>query len=407
MSRPLTQPQFRRATFLAADFFCVGIAGGLRQESCPPNGNAEMEIFQDPALKRCYRTVKKLGRAAGAVFSEEMIDHLEERARHFDKVTGFKGLSDAFVELRSAREWILDIVDAISEEVSRLAREGSSMISLSSPRSAPCSVVEFQLEGPTVKDAWNSNSISRDHESQANVNARLPDTEHRRLPVFHGTGSLRGLSLADKVFERLGDIRTGNDHRHQQAQVVPTHESLPIVSTTFSPLRAFLWALFYSEVIQSVPIGDWNIGEKKQWECQGHTHAGVTVCEFLPSICATEKPRQTVYLTPEGRESAWYEIVRRLDASELGTAIPSEIIWSQLSPIHGTAQKEWPNVIHSQEFGTIRKTLASCVRQWWGSVWFGGSIGLLRESYRRTYSISFKQVDRAVPVVPQFMRIGL
>ncbi|KAK0627581.1 hypothetical protein B0T14DRAFT_563371 [Immersiella caudata] len=437
MDRPLTKAQFHRATWLAAGFFSESIAAELRQKPCPPHGyhdptiidailsSAHMETFQDLSLRQCCRSVKKFLRAVGEVFSNEILDHFPERAKHFDKISGVRGLSDAFMEQKSAQEFVLDIVDAISDVVSELAREelpaspAPSITPTPSTFEEPledprCQVVEIQLEGPTIRDAWDANAKTRHLEKPATLAAGLTpkDTEFQSLPAFHGTGPLRGLNQEDKLAERLGYIFTGGGHRHQQTQVAPTYDCLPVVSTTFSPLRAFLWAVFYSTVIQSVPIAGYEARGEKPWECLGHAHAGATVCEFRPSIVASKDPYQTVYSIPEGRESAWYQVVQHLDAlpkAKLTTLPTPSLLWEQFSQLHGGAGKGWPNIIHCKEFGAVRKTLSSCVQQPWRSVWTDISIDLLNKSHVQTYSITFKQKDRtSPPPVPGFkMRIGV
>ncbi|KAK4450813.1 hypothetical protein QBC34DRAFT_66033 [Podospora aff. communis PSN243] len=306
-----------------------------------------MEIFQDPSLRRCYRTVKKFLRAVADIFSDEILDHFPDRAKHFDKISGVKGLSDAFVEQRSARELVLDIVDAISDVVSELARKECPVKPAPSvtptpsaceemPDDSSCSVVEIQLEGPTIKDAWASHAKAKELEKQASLAGTLTpkDAEFESLSVFHGTASLRGLDQKDALAERHGEIRTGEGHRHQQAQVVPTYDCMSIVSTTLSPLRAFLWAKFYSEVIRCVPIAGYDSRENMSWDCRGHAHAGATVCEFRPSIVASKDPYQTVYIIPEGRETAWYELVRYLDAmsTKFKTMPTPSRLWEEFFP---------------------------------------------------------------------------
>ncbi|KAK4169559.1 hypothetical protein QBC43DRAFT_307977, partial [Cladorrhinum sp. PSN259] len=201
------------------------------------------------------------------------------------------GLADKFIGLRPARESILDVIEGIAHwaeeaaakqvqfrpaqpntitltsaqesaeqgsEQEHPSAEGSSGVVVRSTTGLPsanaetCPIIQLQLEGSTILEAWNENPTTRAIEQLANRHERDADPTHfsfRALPVYHGTDAAIGLS-----FLRIHKIRRGMLYGSAaENQVAPRHPSLQILWTGFSPLRCFLWAAFKSDVLQPVP----------------------------------------------------------------------------------------------------------------------------------------------------------
>jgi hypothetical protein len=137
----------------------------------------------------------------------------------------------------------------------------------------------------------------------------------RALPVYHG---------ADRVIEACenttSDIRRGCVQLFvNHNQVAPTSGNvLPVVWTAFSPLRCFIWAALKGEVLSQVPTGTSKDKLQRSWDCaplsgsgSPHTHSGVTLFKFLPSLPSAFG--QTHYVMPKGREAKWARICRSRD----------------------------------------------------------------------------------------------
>lgn len=73
----------------------------------------------------------------------------------------------------------------------------------------PCPVVQLQLEGPTVLEAWNANPTTRAMEQLANSHERDVSPTHisfQALLVYHGTRATQARpreGMADIVNGRL------------------------------------------------------------------------------------------------------------------------------------------------------------------------------------------------------------
>ncbi|KAN0075137.1 hypothetical protein V8E54_007748 [Elaphomyces granulatus] len=105
-------------------------------------------------------------------------------------------------------------------------------------------VRQVRLKGPTIRQAWFDNKQLRDLEPSTHF---TPE-EFGGYDVFHAVS------------------RTMN----QMAPPV-----LPVAFTSFSPLRAFLWATFKASLYLNVPNQQMQNKMRMKWSVQGTQYEGL------------------------------------------------------------------------------------------------------------------------------------
>ncbi|KAK0722856.1 hypothetical protein B0T26DRAFT_237675 [Lasiosphaeria miniovina] len=167
----------------------------------------------------------------------------------------------------------------------------------------PCSVIQLELEGSTILEAWNGNQTTRAMEQLANSYERGADPSNfsfRALPVYHGTDALRGIP----TFEMQATVRYGLLYGSVAAnQVASPSPCLPVLWTGFSPLRCFLWAAFKGDVLQLVPNATVGNKLKMPWKCGDHEHVGILVFKFQPALPSALG--EASYIIPPRLEQEW------------------------------------------------------------------------------------------------------
>ncbi|KAK0655242.1 hypothetical protein B0T16DRAFT_8003 [Cercophora newfieldiana] len=391
--------------------------------------NIPMDALASPNLSLPPKCIDDFLFSMQQILSSDASELIRSQAQAFDESVGIHGLADKFIGLRPAREAMLDVIDGIAHwaensaaqavpfhpeqaDPSTLASgqqhanqpgneerhpsaEGSSTMVLGSTtgqpsaNTEPCPIIQLQLEGSTILEAWNGNPTTRAMEQLANMHERNADPTHfsfRALPVYHGTDASAGFA-----FQGSDEIRHGMLYGSVTAnQVAPRHPSLPILWTGFSPLRCFLWAVFKSDVLQPVPGPTVQSKLKTSWKCGDHEHVGVLLFKFQPALPSA--PGEASYIIPPGREQEWTTLAR----AQTGSGAP-ESWWRQFAPIHRKVQPTWPETIHCREYGAQMSMLLPYIKQFWTTVWFGTGITTLQASHQVTYSISFTQPRLEAP----------
>ena len=148
-------------------------------------------------------------------------------------------------------------------------------------------IVQVELTGPNITTAWKNNSTVVNRQYNTNYTLLKLETTYA-LPrdktpadagsydVFHGTNRhLTGLpDWPDKWHSRALNLR-GAD---QACQMNPM--GVRVVYTSFSPLRAFLWAAFKDHIYRNVPGTIDREFMSSTWTTQGRTYRGVAVFAF-------------------------------------------------------------------------------------------------------------------------------
>ncbi|KAK3346239.1 hypothetical protein B0T25DRAFT_272983 [Lasiosphaeria hispida] len=372
------------------------------------------------------------------ILSGRTAEHIRCQAYAFDDLAGIKGIANEFIRQRPTREAMFDIIHSVASWAEEIARqtvpfdaeqagrhpsasdqdhasdqhhsnhhedEKGSLASVTpltvdstpvaaqpSPTTGPCPIVQLNLNGMTILEAWSGNLTTRAMEIAANSHERGANPSHfsfRALPVYHGTDAFQRVAYPGMAQE----IRRGLLHGSVTSnQVAPPHPCLPILWTGFSPLRCFLWAAFRGEVLQPVTCA--TVGTKlgMPWRCEDHEHVGILLFKFRPSLPSA--PGQASYVIPSGREQEWASLTQGVPE---GGTVGVGAQWRLFSRIHGNAHSTWPEAIHCREFGQQLTMLSAYVKQFWRTVWFGDGITALQESHEVTYSISFTLARANVP----------
>ncbi|KAK3292618.1 uncharacterized protein B0H64DRAFT_407178 [Chaetomium fimeti] len=443
----LAGDQFKHAVTNAARYFAEPASSTLRHKVVAGNyGILEVlnwtvfnTVFTNPNLKfdKSPASISEFLSLVEPIFSSSFLAEINAQARAFDAVAGITGLSDVFIEARPAREAIRDLIQSIAVQCAKEAVEAvplpgqtegtapqppATKRAATSPTLPPlpppaptealpdtdspldqgprCSLVQIDLEGTAILDAWGHNATTREMERialSAGPSATPSSPEFKALPVYHGTDS-----FCTAVWEEQDTaLQTGALAGHSRDnQVVPTSNRLPVVWTGFSPLRSFLWAAFLAEVLSPVPTGVAKQKLQSPWSCRDHTHTGVLLFKFRPTLPSALG--QSVYVLPKGREAQWNTIRSqtkgKLPSTSLNTETAVKYMWDMFSSIHGGATNSWPNALHCHEYGEkLRLALPWTL---WRTVWFAEGIEALNSSHEVTYVISFKEAV-SNPSVPQ------
>lgn len=421
----------------AAQFFVPSVAEVVRRLVPGNYGVAEAvwhviisRAYNDKNLDVAPSSVLDFVRATEDIFSAQLHETLIDRAIAFNEVSGLQkagyAVSDIFIREYSTLKWmalITNFVAAHCEEVVAVqknatgaapdvptprpgtsttaaqqtttgaapVRPGASTVAAgSSTTTTPssCPIVQIELEGSTILEAWMGNSRMQELEREASERVESFDPSRGScLPVYHGT------PFPPAAYNlHLPSHRQSNLHGSvSRNQVAPASECLPVLWTGFSPLRCFLWAVFRADVIPNGVIHHIPEPLAKTWKCEEHGgHKGVGLLKFYPLQPAP--PGLSWYIIPRGQEPAWTERCQAWtepDALFVDPPITRETVWDFFRDFHGGNPATWPHVLHCREFGDQRRLLSDFTQQLWRTVWAGEGIQRLNESHEITFAISF------------------
>lgn len=360
------------------------------------------------------------------IFSSATIDQIRTRASQFDKLTGFPGLADTFIALNSVRHNVIEIITRLVDWADKMATDAGPAPPSSNTNPPPepantlptiattitaneeevagashpstmditdenlpreqCPIIQIHLEGASIKEAWANNTTCHTIETLANRPPTSNTPAHMnfgQLPVYHGTDAFCRVPMAGA----LEALRTGRLRGSvTQNQVAPRVDCLPVLWTGFSPLRCFLWASYPAEVLTPIPNATAMGRLGRIWNCGQHEHTGITLFKFRPTLPAAFGQR--FFVIPPGQEAQWNSICSQ--TRFVGAQGTPETWWSRFVGIHHNSPTTWPEAIHCQEFAEQRAMLASFIRQFWRTVWWGDGISSLTNTHEVTYAISFQ-----------------
>jgi hypothetical protein len=241
---------------------------------------------------------------------------------------------------------------------------------------------QITLVGPNLLEAWNRLSFTRNLESSCLQSSTWTPSQPGGSYVYHGTAEHLAQppfisSLASRPFRGLqGTVR--------QNQITPAQKSLPILWTSFSPFRAFLWAVFAADIVRLVPGPSGQHRLTSSWQCGDRTYYGVVVIQF--SSIQPNPPGCTSFTIPIGKEGHWMDIAR---AGATTTIEPSSAL---------SKGSEWPDLMHGLEPLVSRQNLGLYIKQFWRTVWFGGGIEALNCRHQQSLAIRyFLEPDSPAP----------
>jgi hypothetical protein len=226
-------------------------------------------------------------RTISPAFDLKYLKEFEASCYHFDHISGSftspcstssstsrhdpaPNLSDSFICCLDFDSWITDICQAIALYCFKTITPGRKHTHRAIPQydgpsdMEPLSQVgvvddggpfkQVTLVGPNLFEAWNRLSFTRNLENMSRRSSTWTPSQPGGLYVYHGTAAhieLPGfiLALADRPFNGL----RGMSQRNQITPALgPGGINMPVVWTAFSPLRAFLWAVFRGEVVSNI-----------------------------------------------------------------------------------------------------------------------------------------------------------
>ena len=265
------------------------------------------------------------------VFNAQYAEHFIERAAWFDRISGVEdSITNAFLQLEPLYTLLERVAEGMSTAAESIAAaelsQGPTATAVArryDPGSNPgqassgCPIINIELSGTTIRAAWRANAITKGMEDDATEPVRRDPfwapSQTAHLAVYHSTaGPQTGdFSFAESAFvlahfDRVIDVLRGSVSPNQ---VVPVHSSLPVVWTSFSPLRAFLWASFVVEVLSDIPQDTVSRRMGQTYDCPRsplHAHSGVRLLEFRPRLTGSEDQR--VFIMPRGVEDQWYRL---------------------------------------------------------------------------------------------------
>ncbi|KAJ3542759.1 hypothetical protein NM208_g3927 [Fusarium decemcellulare] len=455
---------FAQAAKLAAPYFQPNIAATIRRFIAGNYGLAEPILHKlsvDHSDLSVAEGIPHFCTMTSAIFSEEYHRGLIRRATAFDdfcresSVTGDEdGISNVFIQEKPIVCWVVEIVKVIAADcestaegrnatVQQCGNEGphasnsvltrellptdlasGPVIDDVRPEDAStdvqppttrvsCPIIQIDLQGTDLWQAWRNDPITRDMEAAATPRmiggGSWSPASSRTLPVYHGTSNNLTSAEYRAAYTIREAARSSSSFRGLEGhvnfnQVTPADPMLPIVWTGFSPLRCFVWAAWRADVIGDLRPGGEAMGKlSKRWECGDHEHAGLFLYEFHPFPA----PGITQYIMPEGQEQAWYD--RRLTIENermFAHADSSSDLWALFSGFHHNDPSAWPEALHCKEFGPQRNQLEPHVKQLWRTVWFGQGIGTVNRSHHASFAISM-QLAQMTPIQQEPLEVNL
>jgi hypothetical protein len=258
-------------------------------------------------------------------------------------------------------------------------------------------IQQINLEGLTVVDGWTAHNTTRQLSGlRAGQQLRhdpmtLDSTWSPAQPgsnfVYHGTASQYQASMwPDQFEERPFNALAARQNINQLAP----KDAGPVVFTSFSPLRAFLWAAFTTHLPANIPYREDLFHMQKPWMARGRSYQGVVVFQFRSPQPAPQG--LSYYIIPRGLETRWGQ---KSTQTGRGDVRPGNV-WQYYREIHGQDGTSWPDLVHGLEYGSQRTLLAPFHTNMWRTAHkYGPAVDQLNAGHRGTYAISFRQSDRS------------
>jgi hypothetical protein len=364
-------------------------------------------------------------RTVSPAFDHKYLMEFEARCSHFDHIVGSlappsstssstprddpaPNLSDTFICWLDFESWVAEIGWTIALYCFETTTPGRKHTHRAIPQYDGPSDMEplpqagvvddggpfkqVTLVGLNLSEAWNRLSFTRDLENMSRQSSTWTPSQPGGLYVYHGTAehiSIPGfiVSLARRPFVGL----VGKTRRNQIAPAVGRDAgNIPVVWTAFSPLRAFLWAVFKGEVVGHVgdiPSPTMQFKSNKPWHYGNKTYEGVLVLQFSSS--QPSPPGCSSYTIPTGKEDQWTDIAMGSN-NVVATIESTKNLWARFATFHRQAKgSEWPGVVHGFELRASRQCLQRSTKQLWRTVWSGQGIQSLNSCHTQSLAIRY------------------
>jgi hypothetical protein len=315
-------------------------------------------------------------RTISPAFDLKYVKGFEASCYHFDHISGSltpssstssstsrhdaaPNLSDSFICCLDFHSWITDICQAIALYCFKTITPGRKHTHRAIPQYDGPSDMEplsqagvvddggpfkqVTLIGPDLFEAWNRLSFTRNLENVSPQSSTWTPSNPGGLYVYHGTAAHFEdpnfiVALANRAFNAL----IGRSRRNQITPALgPGGGNMPVVWTAFSPLGAFLWAVFRGAVVSNIPGHTIQSNSNKTWHYGNKTYEGVLVLQFSPS--QPSPPGCSSYTIPIGKEEQWTNIA----AASNNVVASSEATtnhWARFATIHQQPKgSDWPD----------------------------------------------------------------
>lgn len=256
------------------------------------------------------------------------------------------------------------------------------------------------LRGRTVLEAWTTTPTTRQlsmmkkdqdrlHHDPENLNPAWTPRQAGSSPVYHGSivsNPHWALQFTNNPFDAL-------DARISPNQMVT--DAFGVIFTTFSPLRAFLWAAFHSVMPRVTSDAADILQTQNTWISGGKSYRGVVLFKF--NSIQPAPVELTSYVIPEGKEAEW----GNRSLLSVGISINKQRAWGHYRDIHGQSGDNFPDVVHGLEYGQQLTGLTPFHTNMWRTIWRDGTASShLTSQHAATYAISFERGRSVVPLLP-------
>ncbi|KYK55787.1 hypothetical protein DCS_07751 [Drechmeria coniospora] len=258
---------------------------------------------------------------------------------------------------------------------------------------------QVTIVGKGIIDAWQRLPFTQQLETDCPQNSTWTPSQPGALSVYHGTSHNPKKGTFNEFLSQPPFLALdgGSSRNH----ITQGSGQLPVVWTAFSPLRAFLWAVWQAEAVAAVPNPDAKGRLNAVWKCAGKTYEGVMLLQF--SASQPQPPGLTSYVIPRGREEEWSKTANSDRYGFSGMNLThTQTLWAQFSTIHGQEiGSEWPNLVHGLELWDSRQDLRKLrVKQVWRTAWSGEGISRLNENHKQSLAIRFYREAEAETSCP-------
>ncbi|KAK1640039.1 hypothetical protein BDP81DRAFT_508837 [Colletotrichum phormii] len=318
-------------------------------------------------------TIAEFTQLLAPIFNTDVTSCVTAGMQSFDDSFGLP-CADDFIAQKTMGDWFRAIIWGLYRLIQNEMRETTHADGADEDNmnATTFNIQQIHLRGRTILEAWASepktrqlSCISRGRELQPDPESLhvspswTPATTPGNNFVYHGsaghyTDTVWRESFANAPFYSMAAL----DRTNQMSPPPPVN----VVSTTFSPLRGYLWAAFNRCLLSMISAR--NILPKMQtnWTVGGAEYSGVVLFQFN-----TTQPAQsglTHYIIEEGKEES-----RGARSLRDTTWAPEEVSWGRFRDLHGQEGSVWPDVIHGLEYGGQLRQLTHPRTNRWRTTW--------------------------------------
>jgi hypothetical protein len=291
------------------------------------------------------------------VFSPAFLHHLQQKCDAFDDMCGAP-VADAFFGQKTYMEWAQLIAENCIRKLVDLPPNPTDWGRPGVGQAAP-PITQIHLKGASIKDAWNDSpealKISPSEQMSSHQQWTPADLGVTGAHVFHGTAS----HPKDSHEELLMDIALGSLPVHLvlsdgSNQLVPVGVDHWGIFTSFSAMRAFLWALFNAEVINDPTGSTPRSPGARTFTMRGTSYQGVILVRLFSSSSEPSQPSTSglsSVIIPRGKETEWATATAAYTSG-------CQAFWlSRIQHVYQQPTEDYPDLIHGMDLPPLRNAL--------------------------------------------------